>query len=196
MRCLRMIALLLLMAACAVPAAAEPLALRHGIDAKALVVEGGWPNISVGYWVGPRLGLAVDWRLPAAAISASIGTRKTLSQGPKHNGVDVFVAGGVLVPTILPGVAFTATPAIQMGKRGPKSHFTFGIVAPIEAQLSPRTVLRVPVLLELRLGGDVGPLWIGLRGGAGPVLYAPGTTGFVIQWSVWFRIPTGSDDTT
>lgn len=192
MRLLRMMTLLALLASCAAPAAADPLALRHGIEGKALVIDGGWPNLSVGYWVGPRLGLAVEWRLPAAAISGSVGTRKTVSHGPKHNGVDLFIAGGLLVPTILPGIAVTATPAIQLGKRGPKSHFTFGIAAPLEALLAPRAQLRVPVLLELRLGGKLGPLCVGLRGGAGPVFTAPGTTGFTLQWSLWIRFPTGS----
>lgn len=194
MRLLRTMTLLVLLAACAAPAAADPMALRHDVEDKALVIEGGWPNLSVGYWVGPKLGLAVAWRLPAAAISASMGTRKTLSQGPKDGGVDLFIAGGLLVPTIIPGIAVTATPAIQMGKRAPKGHFTFGIAAPIEALLAPRAQLRVPVLLELRLGGKLGPLWLGLRGGLGPVLYAPGAPGFVVQWSVWIRIPTGSGE--
>lgn len=184
--------LLVLTFACAAPAAADPLALRHAVAGKTLVVEGGWPNVSVGYWVGPRLGLAVDWRLPAAAISASVGTAKTVSQGPKYGGVDLFFAGGLLVPLVTPGVAVTATPAIQLGKRGPKSHFTFGIAAPIEALLTPQPQLRAPLLLELRLGGEVGPLWIGLRGGAGPVIMLPGAMGFAMHWSLWIRVPTGS----
>ncbi len=179
----------LLLTTCAVQAAAEPLALRHGGEDRALIVDGGWPNLSVGYWIGPKLGLAVGWRLPAAAVSVSLGTRKTLVHGPRHGGGDVFVSGGMLVPLTDPGVAVTATPAIQFGKRGPTTHVTLGFAAPIEFLMTPRAQLRAPVLLELRAGGNLGPFWIGLRGGVGPVLTCPGATGFAIQWSLWVRVP-------
>ncbi len=118
-----------------------------------------------------------------------MGTRKAVADGPKHGGVDLFVAGGVLMPLIDPGVALTATPAIQLGKRGPTTHLTIGLAAPLEVLLAPSLQLRAPVLLELRLGGNLGPLWLGLRGGAGPVVTAPGATGFTLQWSLWVRIP-------
>jgi hypothetical protein len=193
---LRAWCMLVLLAALASPAAADPLALRHGVDGRAVVVEGGYPSISAGYWVGPALGLALDWRLPAAAVSGSIGTRKTVAQGPRHGGVDLFVAGGLLVPLVDPGVAITASPAIQMGRRGPKGHVTFGVAAPMEALLVPRARLRIPVLLELRVGGNLGPLWLGLRGGVGPVLNFPGATGFTVQWSLWVRVPAASRDTS
>lgn len=189
MHVLRTIPLVLLLTTCALPAAAEPLALRHGGEDRALIVEGGWPNLSVGYWLGPKLGLAVDWRLPAAAISVSVGTRETLVHGPRHGGVDVFVSGGMLVPLIDPGLAVTATPAVQFGKRGPTTHVTLGFAAPLEFLMTPRTQLRAPVLLELRAGGNLGPFWIGLRGGVGPIVTYPGATGFTVQWSLWVRVP-------
>jgi hypothetical protein len=189
MRVRRVVPLLILLAGFATRASADPTSLRHGVEAQTLVVEGGWPTLSAGYWLGPGFGLAVDWRLPAAAVSGSVGTRKTLAHGPKHGVVDLFFAGGLLVPLVDPGIAVTATPAIQLGKRGPKSRATIGLAAPIEALLSPRPQLRVPVLLELHLGGNLGPFWLGVRGGVGPILSLPGATGFTLQWSLWVRVP-------
>jgi len=124
-------------------------------------------------------------------VSGSVGTHAAVFQGPRHGVVDLFVAGGVLVPTIDPGLALTATPAIQLGKRSEVGHATFGLAAPIEALLAPTLRLRLPVLLELRFGGNLGPFWLGVRGGAGMVLSAPGAAAFTAQWSVWVRIPAG-----
>ena len=194
MRALATALLLLALSSPAPPAAADPLALRHGGPERGLVVEGGWPTVSAGWWVGPGLGLAVDWRLPAGAIGASLGTRTTVSNGPRHGGVDLFGAGGALVPLVDPGLALTATPAVQAGKRGPTTHVTIGLAAPVELLLVPRAQLRLPVLLELRFGGKLGPLWLGLRGGIGPVLTAPGDPGFALQWSLWLRAPSSADD--
>ncbi len=179
----------LLLALIAGTASADPLALRHGGPAPAVVVDAGWPTASVGAWLGPRTGFAVDLRLPASAVGVAMGTRHTRSDGPKHGGVDVFVAGGVLVPTLEPGVALTATPAIQAGHRGERAHVTVGLAAPIEALLVPRAAIRAPALLELRLGGNLGPLWLGVRGALGAVFASGSPPGFTVGWSLWLRIP-------
>ncbi len=190
-RAVWMVAALALSLTLATPrtAAADPLALRHGQPERGVIVEGGWPSVSAGVWLKPRLGLALDWRLPAAAAGLSIGTRRTLADGPRHGGVDLFVAGGVLVPFIEPGVALTATPAIQAGHRGGIAHVTIGLAAPIEARLAPEPQLRLPLLLELRLGFNLGPLWLGLRGGLGAALNTGGAGTILAHWSVWVRVP-------
>lgn len=168
---------------------ADPLSLRHAGPEQGLVIEAGWPTVSAGWWLDPKLGVAVSWRLPAAAIEAGAGTRRQFALGEGPWNLDVYAAGGVLVPTVDPGVALSATPAAQLGRRGSGIVLDVGLALPLELALLPTRQLRVPVLLEAGTGGDLGPLEIGLRGRFGPVLTFPGETGFTLQGSLWGRFP-------
>ncbi len=171
------------------PAAADPITLRQGDPRQSLVLQAGWPQAGVAWWLRPELGLAVAWRLPAAAIEASLGTRRRVALGTGPWALDLFLAGGLLAPMVDPGLAVSATPAIQLGRRGARGELDLGLALPLELQVLSARQLRAPLLLEAGFGVDLGPVAIGARGGLGPVLSAPGALGFAVQWSLWLRAP-------
>jgi hypothetical protein len=187
----RSLATLLCVIACGLPhlAMADPVTLRHGAPAEGLVVQAGWPDVSAAWWLQPELGVALAWRLPAAAVSASVGTRRRLPLGSGAWSLDGYLAGGLLVPTVDPGLALTATPALQIARRGARGELDLGVAVPLELQVLSERRLRAPVLLELGGGVVLGPAELGLRGGFGPVFTAPGAMGFALQWSLWVRVP-------
>jgi hypothetical protein len=170
-------------------AAADPLALRHGEPTEGLVMEAGWPHLSAGWWWRPDRGVALSWRLPAASVEASYGTRWRAELGTGPWCAEAFLAGGLLVPTVEPGLALSATPAAQLARRGDRIDLELGLAAPTELQLLEERRLRAPLLAEAGLGVDLGGLELGLRGGFGAVFSAPGATGFALQGSVWARLP-------
>jgi len=189
---MRALALTLLgVALCLAPrtAVADPVTLRHGAPERGLVFQAGWPDVSAAWWMGPQLGLAVEWKLPASAVAASVGTRRRLPLGSGPWALDAFLAGGLLVPTVNPGLAISATPAVQLGRRGERFELDLGLAMPMELQLLTERRLRAPLLLEAGVGGDLGPVALGLRGGFGAVLTTPGTLGFLVQWSLWVWVP-------
>jgi hypothetical protein len=173
-------------------AAADPLALRHGEPAEGLVLEAGWPHVSAGWWWRPDRGLALSWRLPAASVEVSLGTRwlAVLGKGPWC--AQAFLAGGLLVPTVEPGLALSATPAAQLARRGDRIDLELGLAVPAELQLLEERRLRAPLMAEAGFGVDVGGLELGLRGGFGVVTTAPGATGFALQGSLWARRSMGA----
>ena len=171
------------------PAAADPVALRHGSPDQGLVLQAGWPHVSAAWWQRPGLGFAVGWRLPASAVSAAVGTRRRVALGQGPGALDASLAGGLLVPTVDPGLALTATPALQLGLRGERGELDLGLALPVELQVLTDRRLRVPVLLEAGFSVALRPLELGLRGGLGPVLSAPGATSIALQWSLWARVP-------
>jgi hypothetical protein len=175
------------------PVAADPVTLRHGDPQEGLVLQAGWPQVSAAWWLGPDLGLALAWRLPASAVSASAGTRRRTVLGAGPWALDTFLAGGLLVPMVDPGLALTATPALQLGRRGEHGELDLGLAAPLEIELVPTRRLRAPLLLEAGFGVELGPIEAGLRGGFGPVLLAPGALAFATQWSLWVRAPQPGD---
>ncbi len=170
-------------------AVADPVTLRHGAPERGLVFQAGWPDVGAAWWLGPRLGVAVEWKLPASAVAASVGTRRRVPLGSGPWAFDAFLAGGVLVPTVNPGLALSATPAVQLGRRGERVELDLGLAMPLELQLISERRLRAPLLLEAGFGGDLGPVALGLRGGFGAVLTEPGALGFLLQWSLWVRVP-------
>ena len=116
----------------------------------------------------------------------SFGARKALADGPRGWGVDVFLSGGFRALLADPGLALTLTPAIAAGSRGPVVA-TLGLALPMAARVgNPQA--RLPMLVELRLGGQPGPVSFGVRGALGPV-FAPGVSAAVaMQWSAWFSV--------
>lgn len=191
MRTLLPVLLCVLALGSARPALADPVALRHGAPAEGFVLQAGWPDVSAAWWLQPELGVALAWRLPASAVSASVGTRRRLPLGSGPWALDGYLAAGLLVPTVDPGLALTATPALQLARRGSRGSLDLGVALPLELQLLTERRLRVPVLLELGGGAVLGPIELGLRGGFGPVFTAPGAMGFALQWALWVRVPRG-----
>ncbi len=175
------------------PALADPVTLRHGAPTEGFVLQAGWPDLSAAWWLRPDLGVALAWRLPAAAASASVGTRRRRPLGSGAWALDGYLAGGLLIPTVDPGLALTATPALQIGWRRERIELDLGLAVPVELQVLIERRLRAPVLLELGGAAALGPLELGLRGGFGPVFTAPGAMGFALQWGLWLRVPRSGE---
>jgi hypothetical protein len=168
------------------PAVADPVALRQAGEDRQLSLEAGWRDATVAWWFRPDLGLAVDVGLRGQAVGLSLGGRLALLDGPRHWGVDVFFAGGLRVLLPEPGLALTLTPAIAAGSRGPVIA-TLGLALPAAARLGSKQA-RLPILVELRLGGQPGPVSFGVRGALGAVL-APGEpVSVAMQWSAWLSV--------
>ena len=175
---------------------ADPVALRLAGEDRQVGLEVGWRDLTVAWWFRPDLGLAVDVGLRGQAVGLSLGGRVALLDGPRRWGVDVFLAGGLRVLLPEPGLALTLTPAIAAGSRGPVVA-TLGLALPAAARLGSKQA-RLPVLVELRLGGQPGPVSFGVRGALGPV-FAPGEpVSVAMQWSGWLSVrlpdPGPTDD--
>jgi len=168
------------------PALADPVALRQAGADREVSLEVGWRDATLALWFRPDLGLAVDVGLRGQAVGLSLGGRLALLDGPRHWGVDLFLAGGLRVLLPEPGLALTLTPAIAAGSRGPVIA-TLGLALPAAARLGSKQA-RLPILVELRLGGQPGPVSFGVRGALGAVL-APGEpVSVAMQWSGWFAV--------
>ncbi len=168
------------------PASADPVALRQAGTEREVSLEVGWRDATLAFWFRPDLGLAVDVGLRGQAVGLSLGGRLALVDGPRHWGVDFFLAGGMRVLLPEPGLALTLTPAIAAGSRGPVIA-TLGLALPVSARLGSKQA-RLPILVELRLGGQPGPVSFGVRGALGAVL-APGEpVSVAMQWSAWFTV--------
>lgn len=162
-------------------AAADPLALRIPAERRFAALAIGVPEVSAGWWFSERFGLAVEWRLPASAVGASLGTRWTLVGDALGFGVDATLAVGVTVPLIEPGGAVSVTPSILGRWRGRYAVVAASVVVPAVARLLPDPDLRLPVLFELWLGGHFGPWRTGLHGNVGST-WVPG-----LSWSGAFQ---------
>ena len=169
-------------------ALADPVALRHAGPAGGLVVDAGWPDVSAAWWLSDRLGVGVAWRLPASAVSGAVGLRRRKALGGSQWAVDLYGAAGVLVPTVDPGLALTATPAVRLG-RDARLDFGLGLAVPVELPFLGERRLRAPVLAEATVGYDFGPVEAGVRVGAGPVINLPGPPSVAVRSHLWLRLP-------
>lgn len=177
-----LLALLLLPAV----ASADPVGLRLPGSTPQLVVEAGWRDASVALWFKDELGVAVDVGLRGEAVGGSFGVRHALVENDRGLGVDAFLSAGLRGLIADPGLALTLTPAIAAGSRGDLLA-TIGVAAPIVARLG-RPEARVPVLVEVRLGGQPGPVSFGVRGALGAVLVPGEPIAAALQWSGWFAV--------
>jgi hypothetical protein len=160
---------------------ADPIALRVPVERRGMVLAAGAPEVSVGWWFTRRFGIAAEWRLPASAVGASVGARWTLVGEALGWGVDAVVAVGAVVPLIDPGVALSVTPSLVGRWRGERVVVATSVAAPTVARFLPMPDLRLPLLVELWLGGRVGAWWAGVHGGVGST-WVPG-----LAWSGAFQ---------
>ena len=163
-------------------AQADPVALRVPMERRRAVVAAiGGPEMSVGWWFSERFALSAEWRLPASAAGASLGTRWTLVGEALGWGVDAGLAVGVVVPLIDPGAAVSVTPSIVGRWRNEYVTVAASAVVPAVARVFPGPDLRLPVLFELWLGGHVARWRAGVHGAVGST-WVPG-----LSWSGAFQ---------
>lgn len=179
-------ALLLLALLLASPAVADPVALRAPGQGRELVVEAGWPSISVAWWSRGGFGLALDVGTLGQAAGLSGGGRFVLTEGPLGWGVDAYVAGGLELLIADPGLTLTFTPALSVGSRGVVIA-TLSVAAPMALRLGEQQA-RLPVQAELRLGARPGPVSFGVRGALGAVLSPGQPVAASLQWSLWIAL--------
>lgn len=171
------------LAALCVPARAscDPIALRAPFEGRTAVAAGGAPECSVAFWLDRRFGVAVEWRLPASAVGADIGTRWTLLGDTLGWGVDLNASVGLTVPLIVPGVGVNITPSVVGRWRDEHFLVATSVAIPSIAQVLPSPDLRLPVMFELWLGGHYGRFRGALHGGVGST-WMPG-----LSWSGAFQ---------
>lgn len=146
---------------------ADPVILRIPGPERGLVAAVGWPETSVGGWIGPRIGVALEIR-PWSAVGASVGGRWRLA-GPEVGWrVDASLAGGLSVPTLDAGLALEVTPALRAGRVGERLAVSVGAASPAVLQGIGGVAARVPLQGELILG--LPTLGVGAVLGAGAVL--------------------------
>ncbi len=158
-----------LLLALAPTASADPLALRVPGSGAQVVVAGGWPQVSAGFWLKNEVGVAVDGYLNGSSLGIAVGTRGSLTRARVGWGIDGFVAMGVFFPLLNPGFGLSFTPALHLGYRGERFRAVVGLASPLAFRLAPGEEARLPLLVELQLGGKPGPVWIGAQVGMGPV---------------------------
>ncbi len=176
-------------------ASADPVSLRLPGTSRQLALEAGWRDVTLAWWFRDDLGVAVDVGLRGEAVGLSFGGRFAPVDGPQGWGVDLFLSGGLRALVADPGLALTLTPAVAAGSRGPVLA-TVGVALPMAVRLG-QPQARLPVLIELRLGGQPGPVSFGVRVALGPV-FAPGDpVSVAMQWSTWLalRMPPSSPAT-
>lgn len=163
-------------------AQADPVALRVPMERRrAVVVAIGGPEMSAGWWFSERFALSAEWRLPASAAGASLGTRWTLVGEPFGWGIDAGLAVGVVVPLLDPGAAVSVTPSIVGRWRNEYFVVAASAVMPVVARVVPDPDLRLPVLFELWLGGHLARWRAGVHGAVGST-WVPG-----LSWSGTFQ---------
>lgn len=170
------------------PAGADPLVLRGPDVGPSFAVAVGGPDSSLGGWITPRIGVALEWRAPSA-IGASVGTRFTLVGRPRGAGIDLSGAVGFGGLRYDPGVAVTATVALQARHRLEGFWFSAGLVSSSALQFVGGLEARLPLMLEIALAGRLGRVWVGVQAGAGMV-FVPGLSpSLALQGTVTATIP-------
>ena len=176
-----------LVLALAVPALADPVALRVPAPDASMVVAPGWPSTSAAWWAGPRLGLAVDTVLPGAALGVHAGIRTTLLGQSDHGaGLDLSASAGLVAPLRAPGMALALTPALRGRVRGARLDAGLGLVAPALAGVAGSTRgAKLSPALEGSLGLRVADAaWVFAVGDAGASLWTGGLPTLAAQGTV------------
>ena len=150
-------------------ALADPAALRApGTNQLSLVV--GVPELSVGAWLKPNLGLYGSLRADLGSFEVGVAQRRRLAGEELGASVEASLGLGLQVPLVNLGIGAEVTPALSLVARGERITWSGGLVAPISAGSGG---LRVPALAETWIGSRVGSGWIGLRLAAGGI-FTPG----------------------
>ncbi len=175
--------LLILAALVGAPASADPLILRAPLPPTASVgLAAGAPSLAAGGWFSQQLGAAVELVDGGAAVGVSAGSRTNLLGSDDRWGLDAYLAGGVAIPLIDPGLALTVTPALQGGWRGDRVRATLAIASPTQLRLTGFQA-KLPVVAEPWLLFRAGSVWFGAQGGFG-IAPVPGySMSYVLQGS-------------
>lgn len=167
------------------PSHADPIALRGPTWGRVASFSAGTPELSAGAWLTERFGLAVEWRLPVAATGVSAATRWRLVGDVRGWGVDLTLAGGVVVPLLDPAVAVSITPSVAGRWRGQYLQVAAVLVAPTVVRIAPDTLVRLPLLAEAWIATHIASLSVGVQGSVGSV-FVPGLSwSNAVQVSAW-----------
>lgn len=167
---------------------ADPGALRQGDAGRDTVVVVGAPQVSLGAWVRPRLGVFVNWRYPNRAIEVGLGTRRTLFRGARGGIVALQGQAGLVKPLLDPTAGLSLAPALLLGHSGERVRVVAGPVVPLAFSFGRRVDWRVPVLAELSLGVRLGPTMLGVAANTGVVFARGQRWSLDAQASLWLRV--------
>lgn len=162
---------------------ADPITLRAPVAGRVMSGTFGTPELSAGVWLSERVGLAVEWRLPASAVGASIATRWTLVGDRLGWGVDLTVAGGLVLPLISLSGAVSVTPSLMGRWRGEHVSLGAAIVSPTVLRVVPDPAVRIPLLLEVWLSGHYRRAHLGVQASVGSVFVSGLSWAYAIQVS-------------
>ncbi len=172
----------------ATPAHADPVALRAPGSGITLAAAG--PAVSGAFWLGEGhttkgafdLGFGAEGDLRGGPVGATVAGARTLVRGPGGLGVDVTLAGSVLVPVVSPALALGATPSIFFGWRGARVDGGLGVVVPVVGRIAPDPSVRASVLAEPWIGVHAGPVSVGAGAAMGPVFTADELWAVDLRW--------------
>lgn len=157
-------------------AAADPLALRAPGPYAGAVAVAGWPDTSLGLWRG-RAGLALSLH-EGVALALDAAWRWTPHRRDLPGGgrvaLDLALAGGPLVPLVVPAAGATLGPQLVLRRHRPRATWAGSLAAPAALVAAPGgPQARVPVFAGNGFTLDRDGLSIGLHVEAGPV-WSPG----------------------
>lgn len=171
---------------------ADPVALRAPTD-EALVVTAGWPNLGVGWWLQPQVGIGVHFRGPAAGVDLSVAGRWRLV-GPEAGDdgwrLDAQLTGGFTVGLQSGSFATHVIGTLSGGLQ--REGFSGGLaVSPHLLTGMARTAeTRLALMVEPWLGVRIGEVRVLAQLGVGPVFSEPGERGTLdAQGSVHVAVP-------
>ncbi len=155
-------------------AEADALYLRLPLRGQSVGVVGGFPEISVGGWILDHVGASLEFRPLDAAIGGSMGGRILLWGEDRGWQIDLLLAASVRYPVNNPSVEGVFSPALGAHLRLDRLLFSVQLVLPVALQSTQPMQFRQSSLLEIWLMGRLGPLWLGIHGGAGPRVVVAG----------------------
>jgi hypothetical protein len=174
-------------AALATVLAADPGALR-AIHHRGPAVDWTTDGVGVASTIGP-VRASLEYR-NQAALTANVGWARPLVGAGRTWGIDTILGGGIGAVFASPGAVLTGIAELRAGARDRRRQATLGLVVPVAIRLDHPTQLALPLGLELRLALRLGPLWLGLRGQAGPTLSlgsppsGHAAAGGFVQWAL------------
>lgn len=162
---------------------ADALYLRLPLRGQSVGLVGGFPEISVGGWILEYVGASLEFRPLDAAIGGSMGGRIPLWGEGRGWQIDLLLAASVRYPVNNPSVEGVFSPALGGHLRLDRLLFSVQLVLPVALQSTQPMQFRQSSLLDIWLMGRLGPLWLGIQGGAGArVTVAGGSTRVEVEY--------------
>lgn len=160
----------------ALPAWADPVALRAPGPYAGVVAVAGWPDPSVGLW-RDRFGVALSVH-EGASVALDAAYRWTPHRreipGRGRVGLDLAVAGGPVVPVVVAGGGLTLGPQVVLRRHRPGGTWSGSLAAPAAwVFTSAGGQARLPLLAGNGFTVERGRLGVGVHAEAGPV-WSPG----------------------